>query len=597
MIESSPRNLLAALALLSTSAGAAVATEVRITEPGGDNSAVKAVESAALTVRTVANEEATAQDIYSAALADYSRIVGALYARGYYGPVVNIRLDGREASYIAPLSVPSSIGVVEIKVQTGPAFTFSRAEIGPLAPGTVLPDGFAAGKPAESGLIRQAASAGVEAWRAASHAKAEISGQRIAANHRNATLSADLKLSPGPAVTFGKLVIEGDSRVRRKRLHDIAGLPEGDPFDPEKLEDSADRLRKTGAFRSVRLAEAETLAPDDSMDITLEVVDDKPRRFGFGAELYSQEGLSLSSFWMHRNLLGGAERLRFDLEISGVGGADDGGEDFSLNGLFERPATFDPDTGLYVLAGIKRDNEPNYTEDSSKFGFGLTHDFSDRLSARSGLLLNYSDIRDDLGERYMYHAMFPTALTWDGRESDLDTRNGFYLNLQATPLLGLGGEAEDGAQIKADMRAYRGIGERLVLAGRLQIGSILEASAQGVPSDLLFFSGGGGTVRGQPYQSLAVELDNGDEIGGRSFIGLSAEARMGVTRSIGVVAFADAGFIGPNSWMDDGKWHSGAGLGLRYDTGIGPIRFDVAAPMGGGTGDGVQFYIGIGQAF
>ena len=41
----------------------------------------------------------------------------------------------------------------------------------------------------------------------------------------------------------------------------------------------------------------------------------------------------------------------------------------------------------------------------------------------------------------------------------------------------------------------------------------------------------------------------------------------------------------------------GAGLGLRYETGFGPIRLDVAAPIHGDTGDGVQIYIGLGQSF
>jgi translocation and assembly module TamA len=45
------------------------------------------------------------------------------------------------------------------------------------------------------------------------------------------------------------------------------------------------------------------------------------------------------------------------------------------------------------------------------------------------------------------------------------------------------------------------------------------------------------------------------------------------------------------------EWHSGAGIGLRYDTAIGPIRLDVAVPVSGRTGDGVQLYVGIGQAF
>lgn len=598
MLESRLTCRLAVTALMALAALPAIATEVRVTAPGAPNDIVKALENATLSMGAVENEEATAQDIYSAARADYARLVGALYARGYYGPEISIRVDGREAADIAPLSVPNQIGMIDITVKTGRPFTFSRAEIGPLAPGTELPEGFARGEPAESGLIRQAAQAGVAGWRAASHAKVEVSGQRITANHPDATLAADLDLAPGPAVRFGKLRIEGESAVRRERLYAIAGLPEGEPFDPEELEDSADRLRGTGAFRSVRLAEAETLGPGNSMDITLEVVDDKPRRFGFGGSLYSDEGLALTGFWLHRNLLGGAERLRFDGEISGIGGTSSGGEDYSLNALFERPATFNSDTGLYILGGISRDEEPDYIEENARLGFGFTRDFTDRLAGRAGLLLNYSEIEDDLGERYMYHLMVPTQLTWDDRETELDTRNGSYFRIDATPMIAAGGAAEDGGQIKADARLYREVADRVVLAGRMQFGSILEASAEGVPSEMLFFSGGGGTVRGQPYQSLSVEKPNGDSIGGRSFFGLQTEARIGVTRAIGLVAFADAGFIGPNSWVgEEGNWHSGAGLGVRYDTGIGPIRFDVAAPVDGDTGDGVQFYIGIGQAF
>ena len=41
----------------------------------------------------------------------------------------------------------------------------------------------------------------------------------------------------------------------------------------------------------------------------------------------------------------------------------------------------------------------------------------------------------------------------------------------------------------------------------------------------------------------------------------------------------------------------GAGLGLRYATAIGPIRLDLAVPVGGSTGDGLQIYLGLGQAF
>ena len=72
-----------------------------------------------------------------------------------------------------------------------------------------------------------------------------------------------------------------------------------------------------------------------------------------------------------------------------------------------------------------------------------------------------------------------------------------------------------------------------------------------------------------------------------------------MTDAIGAVAFADWGYVGLDSVPGtSGDSHSGAGLGLRYNTGIGPIRLDVAVPVSGETdGSDYHLYIGIGQAF
>ena len=589
--------LSACLSVLTLTASSGAAAEASLTAPGAPDDMVKALQGASRSLAAVEAEGTTAQDIFAAARSDYARLIGVLYARGYYGPVINIRVDGREAADITPLSVPSRIDRVEITVRPGPPFAFSRADIGPLAPETDLPKGYAVGEPAASTVIVEAARAGVTGWRDASHAKAEVSGQQLTANHDNATLDARIRLAPGPAVTFGRLLLQGHSSVRPDRLRAIAGFPEGAPYSPDDLKESSDRLRRTGAFRAVRFSESDTLGPGGVMDVTLEVVDDKPRRIAAGAEISSNEGLNLTGMWMHRNLLGGAEKLRFDGEISGIGGSDGGGISYSLSTRLDRPAVIDSDTGLYLAALAERLDEPDYIEDTAKIGGGLTRVFSDRLSGEAGILLSYSRVDDDLGKRDMTHLMFPAKLTWDRRNDELDPSKGFYLGESLIPMAALAGDAESGARLFSDSRIYQGIGERLVLAGRLQFGSVMGASAEGVPPSMLFFSGGGGTVRGQPYQSLAVELPNGDRIGGRSFLGLSAEARVGVTESIGIVLFADAGFVGPDSWPENGAWQSGAGIGLRYKTGIGPIRVDIAGPVSGDTGDGMQFYIGIGQAF
>lgn len=150
-----------------------------------------------------------------------------------------------------------------------------------------------------------------------------------------------------------------------------------------------------------------------------------------------------------------------------------------------------------------------------------------------------------------------------------------------------------------DLRTYRKVGDRVVVAVRGVLGSVAGPSIEDAPADFLFFSGGSGTVRGQDYQSLGVDLRPGVTIGGRSFAGVSGELRVKTGEKLSVVGFYDAGYIGRESFIDgSGEWHTGFGAGVRYDTGIGPIRLDVGFPGSGpGSSSGPELYIGIGQAF
>lgn len=227
------------------------------------------------------------------------------------------------------------------------------------------------------------------------------------------------------------------------------------------------------------------------------------------------------------------------------------------------------------------------------------HRFNDKLTGETGIAYQYSEIDDDLGSRSLEHLLFPASLTYDGRNDPLNATDGWYAKLEGTPFIGLDTETI-GARLYADARSYVGLGEddRFVIAGRLQLGSVSGADLSEVPPEMLFFSGGAGTVRGHSYQSLAIDLGGGNRIGGRSFLALSSELRTKINDVWSVVAFADTGFVGQDSWgTENGDWHSGAGLGARYNTGIGPIRVDLATPLDGGAGEDFELYIGIGQAF
>ena len=536
------------------------------------------------------------QDIVATAQAEYRRILGVLYSDGHFGPEIRVLIDGREAATLPPFENIKQVKTVELRVNPGPQFHFKKADLGPLAPETSNPEEFATGQPAKTSAITQAASSGISGWRDLGYAKAQVTDESILANHKDATLDVDVGLNPGPKLRFGNLQISGDSTVSEDRLVDIIALPTGDTFSPHELDKIGKRLRRTGVFRSVSITEGDDVGPNDTLDINIGLEDEKPRRLSFGAELESRDGLTLSSTWIRRNIFGGAERLKIDGEVSGIG-AQTGGIDLTLNVELLRPATFQPDTDLVLGFNIDSIDEDLYSLKKIAFNASLSRIISDELVVSAGVLLDFSNSTDDYGDRQFRSFGIPLRATWDLRDDKLDPSKGFFVSGVFMPYA----STEDGAPgvyMFADSRAYRGIGgDRVVAAGRFQIGSIAGASIAETQPDLLFLSGGGGTVRGQPYQSNFVTV-NGNRSGGLSFVGLSGELRVKTTSTISAVAFYDAGFVGEtSSFSGAGNWQAGAGLGIRYHTSIGPIRVDVGWPVSGDTTGGTQLYIGIGQAF
>ncbi|WP_299705303.1 autotransporter assembly complex family protein [uncultured Tateyamaria sp.] len=536
-------------------------------------------------------------DVISAAQADYARLIALLYDRGYFGPVISITVDGQEAAGLSPISAPQSVGTVIVTVEPGKVFSFGTVTVRPLAPGATPSPQVQSGETARVSALRDATSAGIEGWRQEGHAKASVGGQQITANHPAGQLNADVRLNPGPRLRLGRLDLEGDSAVREKRIREIAGWPSGEVFDPDTLDKVETRLRRTGTLASATLTEAETANPDGTLDVTAQITDRLPRRYSFGAEYGTTDGVSVSALWLHRNIFGGAERLQIDGEISGVGGDTDG-IDFRLGAQLSRPATWRTDLEAVLLAEFEQRDDPNLFSRTGRLEFSTVYFASEDREYSYGLGLRRAETRDDLGERDYTILTLPFTAKFDRRDDPLNPTRGYYAEASVQPFVNIEGTSE-GVLSTIDVRAYRKLGDRVVFAVRGLLGSVAGPSIEEAPADFLFFSGGSGTVRGQDYQSLGVDLSPGVTIGGRSFAGISGELRVKTGDKFSVVGFYDAGYVGPESFIDgSGEWHTGFGAGIRYDTGIGPIRLDVAVP-GSGPGDssGVELYIGIGQAF
>ena len=230
--------------------------------------------------------------------------------------------------------------------------------------------------------------------------------------------------------------------------------------------------------------------------------------------------------------------------------------------------------------------------------------FGARLTGSAFLEASRARYDDDFGIRHFTTLGVVGAAAYDARDDPLDAHRGYYLALEAQPFY----EFEYGnpaARGTLEGRIYRSLGqeESLVLAARAKVGSYVGADIAESPPDLLFFAGGGGSVRGYAYQSIGVESVDaaGDDIvtGGKGLFEASGEVRYRINDSFGAVGFVDSGFVSANSGLGgESDFRTGVGLGVRYYTGIGILRADLATPVDPRDDDSyVALYIGIGQAF
>jgi translocation and assembly module TamA len=126
---------------------------------------------------------------------------------------------------------------------------------------------------------------------------------------------------------------------------------------------------------------------------------------------------------------------------------------------------------------------------------------------------------------------------------------------------------------------------------RAEAGAVGASAREGVPSVLLFRTGGDTTVRGYAFESLGVK--SGDAtVGGRYYALASAEATHYFTPTLGAAVFVDAG-----NASDDWRHLSpvlGYGVGARVKTPIGPLRIDVAY---GQQSRDVRLHLSVGLTF
>ena len=531
-----------------------------------------------------------------------------LASEGYYDAVVDTRIDRGERED-APEGQPRQRRPITAVIDVTPGQRYTLADIiidaEPTIPPNLIADNFplSVGEPIVAQRVQGAEAAIALKLPEEGYPFAEVGQRDILLDGATGDGVYTLPIDIGKRSRFGGIETTGDLAFDAEHVGVLARFKRGELYDSRKVDDLRQALVATGLFATVAAEPQPTgeSAGDDTEYVTMLVTQQAgpPRTLAASAGYGTGEGIRLEGSWTHRNLLPPEGALIF----RGVVGTQEQGLGATLrrsnagrrDRTFELVAeatrsnynAFEAITGR-VAARVSYDSTPIWQK---KF----TYAFGAELIATSE---DDYDFTRAARERDFYTIFGVTGqVGMDRTDSLLDPTKGFRVTALIQPEGSLAGKFSPYARSRLDVSGYYPVTDNIVLAGRVRVGSILGAARERLAPSRRFYAGGGGSVRGFGYQELGPKDPNNDPIGGRSVNEAAFEARYRFG-NFGVVGFVDAGQVYRGSTPTFSDLRFGAGLGARYYTNFGPMRLDVATPIGRKPGEAlVSVYVSIGQAF
>ena len=577
------------LPLLATASDLTISYEVRI-RGVQDNALQKNMEAISDAVGLKDRPPASLSLLRSRAERDREEFLKFLRSVGYYGAGVETELN----TETEPVQVI-------FHVTTGPVYRLKafdlkwNREAEPLGPETPGADrlGLPLGEPFKAESYLEAEKRALEFLERKGFPFPKVSDRKVIVDHEDQSVAVHLLIDTGPEAVFGRLEIEGlesaNEQLVRRKIH----WKEGDRFDSELLSLAQKELLGLGLFSSVRVYQGERIEDDGTIPVIVSVKERKHRSVSAGVSYRTDEKLGVKFSWENRNLLGEGERLGLTTTFSDL--------TYAAEGMFRKPSFYREDQALTLTSRLAKDNPDAYTSVNLTNTGLVVRDVTKTLKIGGGLGFKQSRV-EQLGLEDHFTLLFlPAQLSWDRSDDLLDPKRGGRLGVQVAPYKDLIEEDLSFVKGKLNYGHYLRIlgSPSMVLAGRVSMGVVSGQERMEIPADERWYAGGGGSVRGYPYQTLGP-LSGLTPTGGKSLFEVSLENRVKITERFGLAFFVDGGnaFAGLTPSSDE-KLFWGAGTGLRYFTPIGPFRVDVAFPLDRreGIDDSFQIYVSLGQSF
>lgn len=377
----------------------------------------------------------------------------------------------------------------------------------------------------------------------------------------------------GVHVTLTAVCFEGDEHTQRTVLYDRIDLETDVPLNLLDVREARRRLMGLGVFREVDVAYEPETGPEREVVYSLEPGLRQELRLLGGWGSYEQARVGVN--WEQRNPWGRAHRYTIALKQSMKA--------TEANALYSIPQVFGSEITAYVSAEHRYREEISYDYTTQGVAMGASIYLTTPgvlLTAEYGIADEDADRDDDQSFESQDSAIVSSVLlraSFDRRDNFLEPSSGYHLfGSYKFASEALGGDVNF-QKAEGGVTYHLPVTKSTVLHLGVRSGVIFtsENSESDIPFVERFFLGGENSVRGYREGEASPLDSNGNEVGSEAYLLTNVELEQRVMSDLSVVLFYD----GVNNSRDgvSGGEHEylySVGLGVRYQTVVGPIRLE-----------------------
>lgn len=411
--------------------------------------------------------------------------------------------------------------------------------------------------------------------------QADLTQRQVTVDLTNYSASITLHMNSGPRFKVGEIAFS-PSPIDDEFLKSYATFRSGDPIQNSRLIDLQSALINSDYFQRVEVRPIWNQMSDTQVPIFVDLDVNKKTKYqaglGYGTDTGIRTKLGMTKRWInaaghqyHTQLL--ASEIITNLSA-----------EYSIPGLNPRKDRY------AIQLNLLDENSDNV--DTRNYSIGISKQ-QQRGSWQQVLALNYQQEESTFSGETDTSAFLIPQINYStlSTQNRLRVKNGYSLSAQLRGSSKALASTEDFVQTRLSAKGIYSLNDKFRVLGRAEIGTTWVNNFDALPASLRFFAGGDNSVRGYDYKSLGPRNDQNDVIGGHNLIVSSLEVDYRLLEKWGIAAFIDSG----NAFDDTAlSLHTGIGIGLRWFSPVGPVRFDLAMPQDDGDDNSLHLHFNLG---